>query len=82
MTRQMSASRVRKLCNGLIVVMVCLVQQDSRFRIQLSTCLDISGKKRGVNPMREERDELMILEEGHSTEAELACCATGATKVR
>lgn len=32
--------------------------------------------------MREEINDLMILEEGHSTEAELACCATGSTKVR
>lgn len=32
--------------------------------------------------MREEYDELMILEEGHSTEAELACCTTNSTKVR
>lgn len=32
--------------------------------------------------MRVELDDLMILEEGHSTEAELACCTTGPTKVR
>jgi len=33
--------------------------------------------------MREEQDDLMVLEEGHELDAEHGCtCVTGATKVR
>ena len=39
-------------------------------------------KKGGVKLMIEEHDDLMVLEEGQSTEAVQACCVTNSAKLR
>ena len=58
------------------------MQQNSRGLISLSTVLDNYIKKRGVSSMREEQDDLMVLEEGHSMGPAACCAAVDLAKIR
>ena len=43
---------------------------------------DMNSKKKGVEPMREVHEDLMVLEEGHAQGVVAACCSSNMASVR